>query len=109
MRRHDKINEGWRGGQPGLLPERSASGGRPTALRILHTHGITYGSRRCQCPPSPRGAVVVLLTRPANIDFVADRRAADLVNLLVSKIQITQWRHSETGMLPIPHASVTPS
>jgi hypothetical protein len=42
------------------------------------------------------------------VGFVADRRTAELADLLVAAIQITQWRHAGTGMLPITHASVTP-
>ena len=39
-------------------------------------------------------------------DFVAARRTAELADVLVTDIQITQWRHTATGMLPIIHASV---
>ena len=49
------------------------------------------------------------IPRPSElIDFVADRRTAEIANLLVAQIQIVQWRHSEIGMLPITHASITP-
>jgi hypothetical protein len=49
------------------------------------------------------------IPRPAElIGFVAGRRTADLADLLVAEIQITQWRYAATGMLPIAHASVVP-
>jgi len=48
------------------------------------------------------------IARPAElVGFVADRRTTELADLLVTQVQITQWRHAESGMLPITHASLT--
>ncbi len=50
------------------------------------------------------------IVRPAElVAFVADRRTAELADLLVAEVQITQWCHNGSGMRPITHASVTPS
>ena len=50
------------------------------------------------------------IARPGElVDFVAERRTAKLADLLVAEIQISQWCHAGTGMLPITRACVTPS
>lgn len=47
--------------------------------------------------------------RPAElISYVDARRTTDLADILVTEVQIAQWRHSLTGMLPVAHASVAP-
>jgi hypothetical protein len=42
------------------------------------------------------------------IEWVAARRETHVARVLVTGIQVTRWRHTDTGMTPVVLASATP-
>jgi hypothetical protein len=93
-----------------LRPDPVAAGDLASAFGAALSDGGWQAAGR---PPDIWYFNMVYFTGPVRdaadlIDWVAARRRTWVADVLVTDIQITRWRHTSTGMLPVVLASVAP-